>query len=186
MVHLMSNYIRIRRPGATIFFTVNLAERGSPVLVDNIEVLREAVMATRAERPFKIDAAVVMPDHLHMVWTLPEGDDAYSVRWGAIKSRFTMGLRRAGVGMPTGLREVRSGRYAGLKPGLREDKRESAVWQRRFWEHHIRDAADYRAHVEYCWMNPVKHGYVERPEDWAFSSYRRDVRVWGMGAPEDG
>ena len=182
----MSRYIRPRIGGATIFFTVTLAERGSRVLVDHIGVLREAVTVTRAERPFQIDAAVVMPDHLHMVWTLPEDDAEYSVRWGAIKARFVMGVRRAGVGVPDGLPEVRSGRYAGLKPGLRADKRESAVWQRRFWEHHIRDAADYRSHVEYCWMNPVKHGYVERPEEWPFSSYRRDREVWGMGAPEDG
>ncbi len=92
----MSNYVRPRVPGGCVFFTGNLAERGSRALVEHIGVLRDAVSPTRAERPFRIDAAVVMPDHLHMVWTLPEGDADYSVRWGAIKARFTRGVRRVG------------------------------------------------------------------------------------------
>ena len=92
----MSRYRRMYVPGGTYFFTVNLALRGSDLLVRRVEVLREAVRVTKAERPFRIDAWVVMPDHLHAVWTLPEGDADFSVRWGAIKGRFSMGVRRAG------------------------------------------------------------------------------------------
>ncbi len=103
-------------------------------MVDEIGLLRRAVARTRTERPFEIDAWVVMPDHLHSVWTLPVGDADYSVRWGAIKARFVMGLRKAGKSVPSELPVVRKGRYAGLKPGLRLAKREAAVWQRRFWE----------------------------------------------------
>ncbi|MEL7344627.1 MAG: transposase [Pseudomonadota bacterium] len=179
----MSNYVRPRVPGASIFFTVNLAERGGDALVRHVEVLRKAVAATRAERPFVIDAWVVMPDHVHAVWTLPEGDAEYSVRWGAIKARFTGGLRERTDGrrpgfspaqqMQTELPVVQSGRFAGLKPGLRQNKREQAVWQRRFWEHHIRDAEEFAACVRYCHFNPVKHGFVERAEDWAWSSVHR-------------
>jgi len=136
------------------------------------------------------DAVVILPDHLHAVWTLPPGDSGYSTRWGAIKARFTMHLRRAArrpgfspAPPPEEFPRVRSGRYAGLKPGLRADKREAAIWQRRFWEHTIRDEADYRAHVAYCWGNPVKHGLVERAADWPFSSIHRDIRL-GRVDPE--
>ncbi len=181
----MSDYVRPRVPGASIFFTVNLAERGGDALVQHVDVLREAVRLTKAERPFRIEAWVVMPDHVHAVWTLPEGDAEYSVRWGAIKARFTRGLReqmgdrRPGFSpahhMPTELPVVGSGRYAGLKPGLRQNKRERAVWQRRFWEHHIRDDAEFAACVRYCHINPVKHGFVERAEDWVWSSVHREM-----------
>nr|WP_246043931.1 transposase [Ruegeria sediminis] len=154
----MSVYLRPRVSGATVFFTVNLAVRGGSLLVDEIARLRDAVQVTRAERSFEIDAWVVLPDHLHAVWTLPEGDGDYSTRWGAIKARFTMSLNRATrrpgfspAHVPQELPIVASGRYAGLKPGLRVEKREAAVWQRRFWEHHIRDQADYDAHIRYCW-----------------------------------
>lgn len=186
----MSDYLRPRAPGASVFFTVALAGRGSDLLVREVGRLRAAVAVTRAERPFGIDAWVVMPDHVHAVWTLPEGDADYSVRWGAIKARFTMSLRRAErrpgfspAPLPTELPVVRSGRYAGLKPGLRVGKREQAIWQRRFWEHHIRDEADFAAHVRYCWINPVKHGFVERAVDWPYSSIHRDIRS-GRVEPE--
>ncbi len=161
----MSDYLRPCVPGATVFFTVTLAKRGGDVLTREIGALRDAVRQTRAVRPFRIDAWVVMPDHLHAVWTLPEGDADCSVRWGAIKARFVMNVRRAGFSPPTRLPPVATGRFAGLKPGLRVGKREAAIWQRRFWEHHIRDECDFRAHVEYCWFNPVKHGFVEHPAD---------------------
>ncbi|QFT82055.1 hypothetical protein FIU89_15630 [Roseovarius sp. THAF27] len=170
----MSNYLRPRVSGATVFFTVNLAERGSHLLVDDIERLRAAVRQTRAERPFQIDAWVVLPDHLHAIWTLPKGDADYSTRWGAIKARFSMDVRRAGFTPPRRLPVVRSGRYAGVNPGLRKEKGEVAIWQRRFWEHHVRDDAEYAALMRYCWMNPVKHGFVAEPEDWAYSSVHRD------------
>ena len=171
----MSSYLRPRVAGAAVFFTVTLAHRGSDTLVREVSALRDAVRATRASRWFAIDAWVVLPDHMHCVWTLPEGDADYAVRWASIKSRFTMSLRRAGFSPPSTLPVVQSGRYAGLKPGLRHGKREVAVWQRRFWEHHIRDEEDYRNHVRYCWLNPVKHGLVDRPEDWPYSSWHRDA-----------
>lgn len=198
----MSTYRRPPVTGAMVFFTVALAARGGDVLLREIGALREAVRVTKAERPFGIEAWVVLPDHMHAVWQMPPGDRAYGVRWGAIKARFTRAVRekygtdvsgrRPGFSpalpaqpaytYPTELPVVRSGRYAGLKPGLRHEKREQAVWQRRFWEHHIRDEADYWAHVRYCWWNPLKHGFVARPEDWPWSSVHRDGRyVPGMG-----
>ena len=177
----MSNYRRPRVPGACIFFTVALADRGADLLTRELDRLREAVRETRTERWFGIEAWVVLPDHLHCIWTMPGDDTDYSTRWGAIKARFTRKLRRAGFTPPPRLPVVRSGRYAGVNPGLRVGKGERAIWQRRFWEHHIRDEADFAAHLRYCWMNPVKHGLVERPEDWPHSSVHRDGRyVPGM------
>ncbi len=178
----MPDYRRPRVAGATIFFTVALAERGSDLLVREIDTLRAAVRATRAERPFAIDAWVVLPDHLHCVWTLPEGDADFPTRWAAIKSRFSRAVRetgRAGFSPPKSPSTpppVWSGRNGGLKPALRVAKREAGIWQRRFWEHHIRDERDYAAHVRYCHANPVKHGFVDRPEDWPYSSVHRDTR----------
>lgn len=171
----MSHYIRPHISGATIYFTVNLAQAGSRLLTDEILRLREAVRATRADRPFHINAWVVLPDHMHAVWTLPPGDCDFSTRWGSIKARFTMSVRRAGFSPPPGLPTLQKGRYAGLKPGLRVQKRESAIWQRRFWEHHIRNKTDYEAHIRHCWYDPVKHGLVSRPEDWPYSSIHRDM-----------
>ena len=181
----MSSYTRPRIDGATIFFTVTLAERGSDLLVQEIGTLREAVRETLAARPFRIDAWVVMPDHLHSVWTLPEGDADYSKRWGAIKTRFTRSVRDSGrVGfhptvLPDGGRSV-----VGWNPTLRSAsklrKGDAGIWQRRFWEHHIRDERDFQAHVEYCWNNPVKHGFVDAPGDWPYSSFHRDRERFGM------
>lgn len=182
----MSRDLRPTRPGACVFFTVNLADRGAVLLCGYADLLRAAVAKTKAERPFKIDAFVVLPDHLHAVWTLPDGDTDYATRWGAIKARFVLDLRRAGFSPPPTLPRVKMGRYAGLKPGLRVDKREVAVWQRRSWEHHIRDEADYAAHVRYCWINPVKHGFVERPVDWPHSSIHRDIRAGRVEAEWSG
>jgi len=171
----MPNYLRPERNGATVFFTVNLADRTSNLLVQEVKTLRNAVTKTRAERPFKIDAWVVLPDHMHCVWTLPEGDADFSTRMGAIKARFSMNVRRAGFTPPRvpisakGLQVMASG---GVNPALR--KGQVGLWQKRFWEHHIRDAADYAAHVNYCWFNPVKHGLAKDPADWPYSSYHRD------------
>lgn len=173
----MSHYLRPKVPGAVVFFTVCLAERGSDLLLREVVRLRAAVRATRAERPFEIKAWVVMPDHMHCIWKLPDGDADYSVRWGAIKARFTMSLRRAGFSPPSGLPVVRSGRYAGLKPGLRQSKRECGIWQRRFWEHHIRGPEDFADCLRYCHLNPVKHGFVARPEEWLYSSVHRERRL---------
>jgi putative transposase len=160
----MPRYLRPRIPGATVFFTVALQERGSRLLVEEVGRLREAVRLTRAERPFGVEAWVVLPDHLHAVWTMPEGDADYGVRWGAIKGRFS---RWVG---------------AGERRDSHVSRREKAIWQRRFWERHIRDEAQLAAAVRYCWANPVKHGFVASPEDWPWSSVHRDIRQ-GRYAP---
>ena len=112
----MSNYIRPRAPGAFVFFTVNLAERGANLLVDRIDLLREAVSVTKAERPFEIAAWVVLPDHMHAIWRMPEGDADYSVRWRLINARFSQGV-------PMGRR-----RESHVERG------ERGIWQRRFWD----------------------------------------------------
>ena len=167
----MPNYRRPKVNGASIFFTVALARRGGSLLVDEIDTLRDAVRVTKRKRPFHIDAWVVLPDHLHCVWTLPAGDRDFSTRWGAIKARFSMSCRRAGFTPPKPVGHVNGG----VNPALRR-KGEVGLWQPRFWEHHIRDQADYWMHVRYCWLNPVKHGFVGRPENWAYSSVHSDAR----------
>ena len=151
----MSSYVRPRIPGATIFFTVSLARRGSTLLVDEIDRLRSAVGLTRRQRPFGVDAWVVLPDHMHCIWTLPDGDADFSKRWGAIKSRFSRGLAPVHQ-----------------RPSNRM-RRESGIWQRRFWEHHIRGPRDFAAHLEFCRTSPVESGLVARPEDWSYSSFYR-------------
>jgi putative transposase len=155
----MPDYCRPRIPGATVYFTVALMDRGSRLLVERVGLLREAVKATRAERPFGVEAWVVLPDHLHCVWRLPEGDADYAVQWRLIKGRFSAALPAA---------ERRS--------ASKVAKGEKGIWQRRYWEHHIRDEADLTEHIRYCWINPVKHGLVERPEEWPFSPFYRDGR----------
>ncbi|MDF0599187.1 transposase [Psychromarinibacter sp. C21-152] len=155
----MSRYIRPNAPGATIFFSVALADRGTDLLVTEIARLRDAVRTTRAERPFRIDAWVVLPDHLHCVWTLPDGDRDFPTRWRLIKSRFSAGLPK------NRLRQSH------------ERRQERGIWQRRFWEHHIRDDPDLAAHIRYCWHNPVKHGLVAHPPDWPYSTIHRDIRA---------
>ena len=152
----MSNYRRPKHTGATVFFTVNLSDRSSDLLVREVDILRSVVAKTRAERPFKINAWVVLPDHMHCIWTLPDGDTDFSMRWNVIKSRFSHAMKPA---------PRRNSHVA---------RREKGIWQRRFWEHHIRDDADLAAYVKYCWINPVKHGWAATPADWPYSSYHRD------------
>jgi putative transposase len=152
----MSRYIRPKIPQASVFFTVALAVRGSDALIRHIDALRNAVQITRAERPFRIEAWVVLPDHMHCVWTLPQSDSDYATRWSVIKARFSRTMPHVN------------------RRASHERRREHGIWQRRFWEHHIRDASDFNAHVRYCWINPVKHGLVSHPQDWPYSSYHRD------------
>ena len=159
----MSSYLRPHVPGASLFFTVALAVRGSALLTDEVARLRGAVAVTRKERPFEIDAWVVLPDHLHCIWTLPAQDHDFSTRWRLIKARFARGL-------PKG--RLRDSHVA---------RQERGIWQRRFWEHHIRDQADMDAHLRYCWFNPVKHGLVARPEDWPYSSVHREIAAGRYG-----
>jgi putative transposase len=163
---IMPNYIRPSATGATIFFTVATARRGTDLLCSNVVHLRQAVQRTRAELPFEIVAWVVLPDHLHAIWTLPQGDSDFSTRWKEIKARFT---KAVGFTLPRSASKVAKG--------------EAGIWQRRFWDHHIRDQADFDVHMRYCWGNPVKHGLVERAVDWPYSSIHRDF-ARGMVDPE--
>lgn len=156
----MSDYRRYRVPGGTYFFTVNLLERRNDTLIRYIDTLREAVRATRRERPFYIDAWVVLPDHMHCVWTLPPGDDDFSNRWKAIKIRFVQAI-------PCTERRSKT----------RVARGERGIWQRRFWEHVIRTDVDYGRHVDYVHWNPMKHGLVRRVADWPYSSFHRYARV---------
>ena len=158
----MPNYRRVRVEGGCDFFTVALANRQSRLLVDNIEYLRQAFREVMKAHPFKIDAVVILPEHFHCVLTLPIDDDNYSMRWRQIKSAFSRQLP------PT---EQRS--------SSRIKKGERGIWQRRFWEHIIRDERDYRQHVDYIHYNPVKQGYVKQTIDWKYSSFHRAVN-WGI------
>ncbi len=169
----MSTYRRARVPGATYFFTVNLADQGDTSLTDHVDRLRAAYRATADEHPIFCGAMVVLPDHLHAVWTLPAHDADFSERWRKIKARFSRSL---------GEQRRRSPSKIG--------KRECGLWQRRFWEHLIRDEADYQAHVAYCWGNPVRHGLVAQAAEWPYSSIHRDIRAgrvdtqWAGATPD--
>ncbi len=154
MVRYRRNFV----PGGTYFFTVTLADRRSRALVEHIGALRAAFRATRRERPFAIDAIVILPEHLHAVMTLPPGDADFSGRWRRIKGLFTRSLAAAGAAFPGD----RTGEYA--------------LWQGRFWEHTIRDERDFARHVDYIHINPLKHGLVTRVVDWPYSSFHRYVR----------
>ncbi len=154
----MPDYRRNRVPGGTFFFTVNLLDRGSDLLVTRIDALRDSVRQVRARAPFHIDGWVILPDHMHCLWTLPEGDTDYPGRWRAIKTVFAKSLPAD---------EPRS--------AVMTRRGERGIWQRRYWEHTIRDDRDYAAHMDYTHFNPVKHGLVDHPADWPFSSFRRCV-----------
>jgi len=144
----MPNYRRARVPGAAYFFTVTLADRSERILVQRIDALRSAFVQTRRELPFCVDAMVVLPEHLHCIWSLPDGDANFSLRWQRIKARFTH-LCRGGGAVPAVF------------------ARRAAIWQQRFWEHLLRDDRDFERHVDYIHFNPVKHGYVTRAADQA-------------------
>ena len=167
----MPDYRRNLIPGATFFFTVNLADRRSRLLVDEIENLRIAVRRTRAAAPFHIDAWVVLPEHMHCIWRLPEGDADFPGRWRKIKTLFCKQIAAT---------ETRSANAA--------HRGERGIWQRRFWEHTIRDEQDFAAHLHYTHFNPVKHGLAAQAADWPFSSFRHCAAL-GMypsdWAPED-
>jgi len=155
----MPDYLRNRVPGGTYFFTVNLLERSSGLLVTQVALLREAVRQVRRKRPFHVDAWVILPDHMHAVWTLPPDDSDYSGRWKAIKIAFAKGIPKTE-----------------LLSAVRARKGERGIWQRRFWEHTIRDDRDYEAHIDYVHINPVKHGMAVRVRDWPYSSLHRFMR----------
>lgn len=134
----MPDYRRNRVAGGTYFFTVNLLERKSSALVAHVGALREAVRTVRSVRPFHIDAWVILPDHMHAIWTLPFDDSDFPNRWKAIRIAFAKSLPKT-----ERLSTVRAA------------KGERGIWQRRFWEHTIRDEGDYAAHMDYVHINPV-------------------------------
>jgi putative transposase len=174
----MRRYIRANAPGATYFFTLTLQNRDSCFLVSHIAHLKAAVTQVKQRRPFRIDAMVVLPDHLHALWTLPLDDSDFSTRWMLIKQGFTRRLNDAQV--------------LGAAAEARGERGERSLWQRRFWEHQIRDDRDFANHVNYIHFNPVKHGLAQRAADWPHSSFHRAVRQgvvpldWGIAAAPGG
>ena len=146
----MTQYRRSSVPGVTWFFTVNLAERnGTRLLVDEVNTPRTAFRVVQSAHAFQIEAAVILPDHLHCIWTLPPGDSDFSTRWGLIKGQYSRAIQKGETLSPS-----------------RTKRGERGLWQRRFWQHLIRDDDDYRRHLDYIHWNPVKHGWVQRVADW--------------------
>jgi putative transposase len=160
----MPEYRRANIPGSTVFLTLITYQRRKLLLAPaNIDRLRQACAIAMAEKPFTIDAAVILPEHIHFLWTLPPNDPDYSYRVGRIKVLFTRALWGAN-NLPEDVCESR------------RKHRESDVWQRRFYEHTIRDEVDLRKHLDYLHFNPVKHGLVKCVHDWEYSSFHRGVR----------
>jgi putative transposase len=159
----MPEYRRAKIEGATYFFTVVTYQR-QPVLClpESIDAMRDVIRNVAQRHPFQSDAWVVLPDHLHFVWTLPEGDSNYSMRWAMVKKELTKRLSPS-IGADT------------APSRSRQRHREGTLWQRRFWEHQIRDEQEYRAHVDYIHFNPVKHSLVGSPKEWRCSSFHRWV-----------
>ena len=155
----MPDYRRAWQPGGTYFFTVNLLQRqGNDLLINHIDLLRTAVTTVQHGHSFKIHGWVVLPEHLHCVIELRADDADFATRWRLIKMEFSKALPRT-----ENLSAVR------IRRG------ERGIWQRRYWEHLIRDERDYRAHMDYVHINPVKHGLVEHVADWPYSAFHRSV-----------
>ena len=154
----MSRYRRVKIAGGMFFFTVALADRSSGLLVHEIERLRQSYKTMQERLPFETVAICILPDHLHTLWQLPNGDGDYASRLSLLKSAFSRGLPP---------RPKRS--------ASKIAKREKGIWQRRYWEHAIRDEKDFERHVDYIHYNPVKHGFVTRVVDWPHSSFHRYV-----------
>ncbi len=149
----MPNYVRAYLPGGSFFFTAVTHQRKRVFSDDaTVDILRNLVQEVRQRLPFSVDAWVVLPNHIHAVWTLPVGDADFSKRWGLIKATFTKRATTAGL----------------VEAGV-------PIWQSRFWEHRIRDERDFAAHIDYVYINPVKHGLVSSVADWPWSSFHRDV-----------
>ena len=160
----MPTYVRWRERGATYFFTV-VTYRRQRILTNTTarELLRKAMAAVRRQLPFEMPVSVLLPDHLHCIWTLPADDDDFPERWRRIKERFTRSwLAQGGRDLKVSAESRRQGRRG--------------IWQPRYWEHRIRDDDDYMMHRDYIHLNPVKHGYVENSGDWLWSSFHRHVQ----------
>lgn len=174
----MSRYRRARQPGGTYFFTV-VTFRRRPLFADPEAgaLLRAPFRDACIAQPFRIDAVCLLPDHLHAVWTLPDGDSDFSTRSGRIKGRFSHDY-------------VAEGGQAHQSGASRARRGEVGVWQRRFWEYLITDDEDSGWDVDYIHYNPVKHGHVTRAAEWPWSSFHRHVRAglyapdWGAREPE--
>lgn len=171
----MSDYRRAYIPGGSFFFTL-VTEGRTPIFRDeNARTMLGLALRDCLHRwPFELNALVLLDDHLHAIWTLPQGDTRYSARWGFIKKEFTkMWLAAAGCEQERSISRIKQRRHG--------------VWQRRFWEHSLRDEHDYARHFDYVHYNPVKHGYVERVKDWPYSTFHRWVKQgvypvdWGCG-----
>jgi putative transposase len=168
-------YRRAWIAGGSFFFTVVTAER-RPVFASGtaVDILRMAFRAVRSRYPFQADAIVILPDHIHCIWSLPEGDADFAMRWRLIKTWFTK--RHDSV----------SGNATRGGSGKRQQGR-LPVWQNRYWEHALRDEADMARHVDYIHFNPVKHGLVAAVREWPYSSFHRYVEAglylpdWGQG-----
>lgn len=164
-------YRRSKTPGATYFFTVVTYRRRRFLCEpENVALLRAAFRAVKRRHPFSIDAFVLLQDHLHCLWTLPQGDADYSKRWMLVKSYFTRRCSNA----------LKMGRSSALL-----HKREQRIWQHRFWEHQIRGEEDFLRHCDYIHFNSVKHGYVSRALDWPYSSFQLFLRR-GIYSPDWG
>jgi len=171
----MSRYKRLRQRGGCYFFTVVTYQR-FPYFRNNanIERLRKAISHVKHRKPFHIDGIVILPDHIHCVWWLPDNDSDNSSRWAQIKRRFSMSLDESEK------REF-----------SRKVRRERAIWQPRFWEHLIVDDEDWRRHMDYIHYNPVKHGLVRKVSKWPYSSFSRCIQrgwylqEWGDSVAED-
>jgi putative transposase len=173
----MPDYRRWYVPGGTFFFTLVACNR-HPLFEGPVarRIFGKVLRDIRAEMPFEVVAIVLLWDHLHTIWTLPPGDDDYSTRWKKLKGKFTRRwLKAGGKEMPLS--------------ASRKARGERGIWQRRFWEHTSLEEGDLEAHLDYIHYNPVKHGYVQRPWDWPFSSFRRYVGLgqygdnWGTTEP---
>ena len=175
----MSRYCRANTSGATYFFTaVTYRRRGFLCDADVRIALREAITKVRSQYPFHIEAWVLLPDHLHTIWTLPSGDADFALRWQQIKRFVTL---RCGERLY----------QAAWMTDSKTKHRESTLWQRRYWEHQIRNEADFERHMDYLHYNPVKHGLVKRARDWPYSSFHRYLEAgvygedWAMESPMD-
>jgi putative transposase len=154
----MPRYVRVKTDGGLFFFTAALADRSSDLLIRQVERLRHFYRLTQERYPFETVAICILPDHLHAVWALPLGDCDYPLRWSVFKASFSRGLAEEAS-----------------RSASKIAKRERGLWQRRYWEHAIRDDADLERHVDYVHFNPVKHGYVSQVRDWPFSSFHSYV-----------
>lgn len=154
----MSNYRRANIAGGTFFFTLTLADRTSDLLVSHVDRLRDIYGSVQRRRPFETVAIVILPDHLHAIWSLPSEDTDFSTRWNLIKSGFSRCFPAA------------------ARSASKRAKREKGIWQRRYWEHVIRDECDLARHIDYIHFNPIKHGLVSRASDWPHSSFHQYVK----------